>query len=72
MVAPDFLSIGHAVKDVVPGGWRLGGAMPHAATQAHRLGLRTAAVTRAADELRVEQQLVGIDIQRIPSFESKF
>jgi len=45
---PDFVAVGHVVRDVVAGGWRLGGTVTFAAAQAHRLGLRPGIVTRAA------------------------
>ena len=67
MTAPDFLAIGHVAKDIVPGGWRLGGTVAHAAVQAQRLGLEAAVVTRAADDLGLEQLLPDIEVRRIPS-----
>jgi sugar/nucleoside kinase (ribokinase family) len=51
MSAPDFVVVGHAVRDLVPGGWRLGGTVTFAAVQAHRLGLSVGIVTRAAGDL---------------------
>ena len=39
------------MKDIVPGGWRLGGTASYAALQAARLGLRAAVVTAAARDL---------------------
>jgi len=67
MTAPDFLAIGHVAKDIVPGGWRLGGTVTHASVQARRLGLEAAVVTRAADDLGLEQLLPDIEVRRIPS-----
>ncbi len=46
--------MGHAVRDMVPGGWRLGGTVTFAARQAHRLGLRVGIVTRAAPDLDLD------------------
>jgi 1D-myo-inositol 3-kinase len=67
MTAPDFLAIGHVVRDIVPGGWRLGGTVTHAAVQAQRLGLRAGVVTRSAADLGLEQLLPDIEVRRIPS-----
>ena len=57
MSAPDFVVIGHAVRDVVPGGWRLGGTVTFAAVQAHRLGLSVGIVTAAGDDIDVQHEL---------------
>ncbi len=51
MTAPDFLVIGHLVKDRVAEGWRLGGTASFASLTAHRLGLRTAVLSAAADDI---------------------
>jgi len=67
MTAPDFLAIGHVVRDIVPGGWRLGGTVAHAAVQAQRLGLRAGVVTCSAADLGLEQRLPDIQVRRIPS-----
>lgn len=67
MTAPDFLAIGHVAKDIVPGGWRLGGTVTHAAVQGQRLGLQAAVVTRSAGDLGLEQLLPDIQVRRIPS-----
>jgi hypothetical protein len=48
---PEFLVVGHVVKDISPGGWHLGGAAAYAAMQAQRLGLRAAAVTSCGPEI---------------------
>lgn len=46
MTAPEFVVIGHVVRDVASQGWRLGGTAAFAAVQARRLGLRAGMVTR--------------------------
>jgi 1D-myo-inositol 3-kinase len=51
MALPDFVVVGHAVRDLVPGGWRPGGTVTFAAVQAHRLGLRVGIVTRTAGDI---------------------
>jgi sugar/nucleoside kinase (ribokinase family) len=67
MTRPDFLVIGHVVKDVVPGGWRLGGTAAYASLQASRLGLRTAVVTSAPGSMDVAALLAGVEVHRVPS-----
>ncbi len=49
---PDFLAIGHATRDLLPGGgWRPGGTVTFAALTAQRLGLRAAIVTSGPPDL---------------------
>ena len=67
MTTPDFLVIGHAVRDVVPGGWRLGGTVTFAAVQAHRLGLRVGVVTRAGADLDLQAELPFAEVVQAPS-----
>jgi sugar/nucleoside kinase (ribokinase family) len=64
MSAPDFVVIGHAVRDVVPDGWRLGGTVTFAAVQAHRLGLSVGVVTSAGPDLDVQAQLPFAQVVR--------
>ena len=54
---PDFVIVGNAARDVIPGGWRLGGTIAFAAAQADRLGLRTGVVTRATPDMDVAGEL---------------
>jgi sugar/nucleoside kinase (ribokinase family) len=56
-MTPDFVVIGHVVRDVVPGGWRVGGTVTFAAVQAHRLGLTVGVVTRAAADIDTASEL---------------
>jgi sugar/nucleoside kinase (ribokinase family) len=49
--SPDFVVIGHVVRDVQPDGWRLGGTVTFAAVQAVRLGMRAGIVTRMSDDV---------------------
>jgi len=67
MTRPDFLVIGHVVKDVVPGGWRLGGTAAYASLQAARLGLRAAVVTSAPGSMDLAALLPGVEVRRVPS-----
>jgi hypothetical protein len=51
MPAPDFVTVGHVARDLVPGGWRAGGTITFAAIQAHKLGCSVGVVTRAGPEI---------------------
>ncbi|MEX2246361.1 MAG: PfkB family carbohydrate kinase [Dehalococcoidia bacterium] len=67
MSAPDFVVVGHVVRDVVPGGWRLGGTVTFAAAQAHALGLRAGIVTRAGPGLDLGRELPFAEVRVAPS-----
>ncbi len=67
MTTPDFVVIGHVVRDVAPHGWRLGGTATFAAEQARRLGLRVGIVTRVGPDLALEEALPGVAIAGRPS-----
>ena len=67
MTRPDFLVIGHVVKDVVPGGWRLGGTAAYASLQATHLGLRAGVVTSAPGSMDLAALLPGVEVHRVPS-----
>jgi len=60
--APDFVVAGHFVRDVVPGGWELGGTVTFAAVQAHRLGERVGVVTRTAGDLGLDARMAFAQI----------
>ncbi|TAK71479.1 MAG: hypothetical protein EPO22_01225, partial [Dehalococcoidia bacterium] len=67
MTAPDFVVVGHAVRDLVPGGWQLGGTITFAAVQAHRLGMKVGVVTSAAADLDVAAELPFAEIVQAPA-----
>src|SRR3989304_7685971 len=67
MAPPDFLVVGHLVQDKVVGGYRLGGTAAYASLTAHRLGLRTAILTRAAADLDLSSLPPEIEVHRLPS-----
>jgi hypothetical protein len=74
---PDFLVVGHIVKDVVADGWVPGGGVLYAAAQARALGLKVAAVTRCSSDLQPMAILPGVDWHVAPSdvstsFENKY
>lgn len=70
MTIPDFLVVGHVVKDVSDGGWRPGGTVTYAAIQASRLGLRVGVVTRASADVELSACLPGACIHRTLSNET--
>ncbi|OGO52785.1 MAG: hypothetical protein A2148_05220 [Chloroflexi bacterium RBG_16_68_14] len=67
MTTPDFVVIGHAVRDLVPQGWRLGGTATFASEQALRLGLRVGIVTRVGPELALQEVLPDVEVAGRPS-----
>jgi sugar/nucleoside kinase (ribokinase family) len=66
-VPPDFLAVGHATKDVHPGGYRIGGTVTYAAITAARLDRRPAVLTRAAPDLPLAELLPGVEVLCLPS-----
>lgn len=67
MSRPDFIVVGHVVKDIIPGGWRLGGTATFAALQATRLGVSTGVVTRTSPDLDLATHLPDVSIAGRPS-----
>lgn len=71
---PDLLLIGHASRDLLPGGdgWRLGGTVTYAAATAARLGLRPAVVTSGPADLAaaLEVALPGVPLVVVPAREA--
>ncbi len=57
---PEFVVVGSVVKDIAPGGWRLGGTAAYASLQAFRLGLRAAAVTSCAPDVSPAEHVPGV------------
>jgi sugar/nucleoside kinase (ribokinase family) len=64
---PDFVVIGHVVRDVTPEGWRLGGTATFAAVQAQRLGLSAGIVTRMSADVSPNETLPGVQFAGRPS-----
>jgi len=68
---PQFLVVGHIVQDLIsagdPASWRLGGAASFASTLARNLGLRTALLTSASDDLTLADLLPGIEVEVVRS-----
>jgi 1D-myo-inositol 3-kinase len=66
-MTPELLIAGHIVKDVTADGWRPGGGVLYAASQASRLGLEVAAVTACASDIDPKLLLHGVAWQIQPS-----
>jgi sugar/nucleoside kinase (ribokinase family) len=63
----DFLVIGHITKDLQPDGFTLGGTATYASLTAHRLGRRTAVLTRSEPFISQNGLYHGIDVHVLPS-----
>jgi sugar/nucleoside kinase (ribokinase family) len=63
----DFLAIGHVTKDVIPGGYTIGGTVTYAAIAARNLGYRVAVLTSAEPTLDLGEALAGVDVHRVPA-----
>jgi sugar/nucleoside kinase (ribokinase family) len=63
----DYLAIGHVTRDLVDGGYTVGGTVSYAARTAHALGCRTGIVTSAGPDLDMGRALDGITIACIPA-----
>ena len=59
MAGPEVLALGHAARDLVPGGWTLGGGVAFAARTAYALG-RMPAVVTSGDVRDLTGQLPGL------------
>ena len=70
---PDFVAIGHATRDLLPGGgWRLGGTVTFAALTAQRLGLHAAVLTSGPPDLltALRDALPGVALACLPASEA--
>jgi sugar/nucleoside kinase (ribokinase family) len=63
----DYLAIGHVTRDLVDGGFTIGGTVSYAARTARALGCRVGVVTSASPELDLSQLRSGIQVARIPA-----
>lgn len=68
--APDYLVFGHICRDIVPGGYKMGGTAAYSAAVAHELGCRTAVMTSSAPQDVWDDKLPDIDICDIPAQET--
>lgn len=63
----DFLTIGHIAKDIIPGGYTLGGTVTYASATALRLGRRPAVITRIGQDLILPELYDDIELLALPS-----
>lgn len=67
VISPEFLVLGHVTKDVVEGGFRLGGTATYASLAALRLGLRVGVITSVSSDLDISSTFRGIEVHCIDS-----
>ena len=65
MTIPDYLVIGAITKDVIPGGYTVGGTVTYGAITAHRLGKEAAIVTSASSDLVLPGDLICVTLECI-------
>lgn len=66
-IRPDFLVVGHVARDVVDGGFSLGGTAAYASLTARNMGWSAGIVTSASTDLDLDRALPHIQIARKPS-----
>ncbi len=64
---PDYLTIGHIAKDIIPNGAILGGTCGYSAVTAHRLGQRVAAITSYTEGIPSLEVMNGVSIKNVPA-----
>lgn len=62
---PDYVVIGHVTKDLVPGGYGIGGTVAFASLAARSLGRRAAVLTCAEDLPGLDEYLHGVEVFRV-------
>ena len=67
MNCPDYLVIGHITKDLLDGGFTVGGTVAYSGLTARNLGRRVGVVTSASPDLDLEEALPGIKVVSVPS-----
>jgi len=65
----DYLVIGHVTKDIIPGGYTLGGTASYAAQTARAIGLRVGVVTSCGPDIELPA-IPGIQYAVVPSEQS--
>jgi len=67
MNCPDYLIIGHITKDLLNGGFTVGGTVTYSGLTARNLGRRVGVVTSASPDLDLKEALPGIEVVSVPS-----
>ncbi|MGQ9682357.1 MAG: PfkB family carbohydrate kinase [Anaerolineae bacterium] len=70
MQTPDYVIVGHVTRDLVPGGFRVGGTATYAAMTARALGYRVGVLTSAGPDLPPADLFAGMDVVVVPADES--
>lgn len=65
LTVPDYLVMGTITKDIIPGGFTLGGTVTYGAVTASRLGGTAAIVTSAASDLLLPGAFEGVQCVRV-------
>lgn len=63
----DFLTIGNITKDLIPGGYTVGGTVTYASVAALRLGRRPGVLTRIGPDLALPEVYRDIELLALPS-----
>lgn len=63
----DFLTIGNITKDLIPGGYTVGGAVTYASVAAMRLGRKPGVLTRMSSDLVLPDVFRAIELYALPS-----
>jgi hypothetical protein len=67
MNCPDYLVIGHITKDLLDGGFTIGGTVTYSGLTARNLGRRVGVITSASPDLDLEATLPAVEVVSIPS-----
>jgi sugar/nucleoside kinase (ribokinase family) len=67
MALMDFLTIGNITKDLIPGGYTVGGTVTYASVAAMRLGRRPGVLTRVGPDLALPDIYRDIELHALPS-----
>jgi hypothetical protein len=63
----DFLTIGNITKDLIPGGYTVGGTVTYASVAAMRLGRKPGVLTRMGPDLALPDVYCAIELHALPS-----
>jgi hypothetical protein len=64
---PNYLVIGHITRDLLDGGFTIGGTVTYSGLTARNLGRRVGVVTSASPDLDFEEALPGLEVVSVPS-----
>ena len=63
----DFLTIGNITKDLIPGGYTVGGTVTYASVGAMQLGRRPGVLTRVGPDLALPDGYDQVELHALPS-----